>query len=139
MRQAYKSRSPKTAKRQLENLARSLQSKHPGAAASLREGLDETLTVMGLGLSRSLERSFATTNPIENFNGGVRHVSRRVKRWRGGSMILRWVAAAVGEAEKGFRRLKGHRDMPTLVAALSKHERPNRQSKGAVDVQENAA
>ncbi|RME52953.1 MAG: IS256 family transposase [Caldilineae bacterium] len=139
MRQAYKSRNPKTAKRQLENLARSLEDKHPGAAASLRERLDETLTVMGLGLSRSLERSFATTNPIENFNGGVRRISRRVKRWRGGTMILRWVAAAVGEAEKGFRRLKGYRDMPTLVAALSKHDRKNRQSKSAVDVQENAA
>ena len=139
MRQAYKSRSPKTAKRQLQNLARSLQNKHPGAAASLREGLDETLTVMGLGLSRSLERSFATTNPIENFNGGVRHITRRVKRWRGGTMILRWVAAAVGEAEKGFRRLKGYRDMSTLVAALKKHDRKNRQARKVVDVQENAA
>lgn len=139
MRQAYKSRSPKTAKRQLQNLARSLQNKHPGAAASLREGLDETLTVMGLGLSRSLERSFATTNPIENFNGGVRHITRRVKRWRGGTMILRWVAAAVGEAEKGFRRLKGYRDMSTLVAALKKYDRKNRQARKVVDVQENAA
>jgi len=139
MRQAYKSRSPKTAKRQLQNLARSLQNKHPGAAASLREGLDETLTVMGLGLSRSLERSFATTNPIENFNGGVRHITRRVKRWRGGTMILRWVAAAVGEAEKGFRRLKGYRDMSTLVAALTKQDRKNRQARKVVDVQENAA
>ena len=139
MRQAYKSRNPKTAKRQLKNLARSLKPKHPGAAASLEEGLDETLTVMGLGLSKTLSRSFATTNPIENFNGGVRHISRRVKRWRGGSMILRWVAAAVGEAEAGFRRLKGYRDMSTLVAALSKHDRKNRQSKNAIDVQENAA
>lgn len=139
MRQAYKSRSPKTAKRQIENLARSLENKHPGATASLREGLDETLTVMGLGLSPSLERSFATTNPIENFNGGARHISRRVKRWRGGTMILHWVAAAVGEAEKGFRRLKGHRDMSTLVAALSKHDREDRQSGNAVDVQRKSA
>jgi len=139
MRQAYKSRNPKTAKRQLQNLAGSLKSKYPGAAASLREGLDETLTVMGLGLSATLERCFATTNPIENLNGGVRHITRRVKRWRGGTMILRWVAAAVGEAEKGFRRLKGYRDMPTLVAALSKHDGKTRQSKSAVDVQENAA
>ncbi len=139
MRQAYKSRSYATAKKQLENLARNLQSKHPGAAASLREGLDETLTVLGLGLSRTLERSFATTNPIENFNGGARHISRRVKRWRGGEMILRWVGAAVAEAEKGFRRLKGHRDMPTLVAALHKHDQKNRQSKETVDVRENVA
>lgn len=139
MRQAYKSRKPATAKKQLENLARSLQPKYPGAAASLREGLDETLTVMGLGLSHTLERSFATTNPIENFNGGARYIGHRVKRWRGGSMILRWVGAAVAEAEKGFRRLKGHRDMPTLVAALREHDRKNRQSKETVDVQENVA
>jgi transposase-like protein len=63
MNQAYRSRSHSSAKKQLENLARSLQAKYPGAAASLREGLDETLTVIGLGLSRTLERSFATTNP----------------------------------------------------------------------------
>ena len=100
MRQAYKSRTPKTAKRRLQNLARSLQNEHPGAAASLREGLDDTLTVMGLGLSKTLERSFATTNPIENFNGGVRHITRLVKRWRGGTMVLRWIAAAVGEPSR---------------------------------------
>lgn len=139
MRQAYKSRNPKTAKRQLENLATSLQNKYPSAAGSLREGLDETLTVMGLGLSRTLERSFATTNPIENFNGGVRHISRRVKRWRGGTMILRWVAAAIGETEKGFRRLKGYRDMPTFIAALSKHGRKDRQPQDVVDVQNKVA
>jgi putative transposase len=139
MRQAYKSRKPATAKRQLENLARSLEAKYPGAAASLREGLEETLTVMGLGLSQSLERSFATTNPIENFNGGARYISRRVKRWRGGSMILRWVGAAIAEAEKGFRRLKGFRDMPTLVARLRELDRTHRQSKNTVDVCENVA
>jgi len=139
MRQAYKSRKPATAKKQLGNLARSLQAKYPGAAASLREGLDETLTVMSLGLSPTLERSFATTNPVENFNGSARYLGRRVKRWRGGSMILRWVGAAVAEAEKGFRRLKGHRDMPSLVAALRKHDLKKRQSKELVDVREDAA
>jgi len=139
MRQAYKSRNTDTAKRQLRNLARSLDKEHPGAAASLREGLDETLTVMGLGLSKTLERSFATTNPVENFNGNVRHVTGRVKRWRGGQMILRWVAASVADAEKGFRRLKGYRDMPTLIAALRKHDRPSRQSANAVDVRNKTA
>ncbi len=109
------------------------------AIAAEGQAVDETLTVMGLGLSRTLKRSFATTNPIENFNGGVRHISRRVKRWRDGSMILRWVAAAVGEAETGFRRLKGYRDMSTLVAALRKKDRKNRRSHKAVDVQGNAA
>ncbi|HRN30143.1 MAG TPA: IS256 family transposase [Terrimesophilobacter sp.] len=139
MRQAYKSRKPDNAKKLLLNLAASLESKHPGAAASLREGLDETLTVMGLGLSPTLERSFATTNPIENFNGNARHLARRVKRWRGGSMILRWVGAAVAEAEAGFRRLKGHRDMPALVAALRKHDEMNQSSRRELDGQKNAA
>jgi putative transposase len=85
MRQAYKSRRTKTARKQLKNLAASLESEYPGAAASLLEGLDETLTVIGLSLPKTLERSFSTTNPIENFNGGVRHLSKRVKRWRGGA------------------------------------------------------
>lgn len=107
------------------------------ALAQPREGLDETPTVMRLGLSHTLERSFATTNPIENFNGGAHCLGRRVNRWRGGSMILRRVGAAVAEAEKGFRRLMSHRDMPTLVAALREHDRKNRQSKETVDVQEN--
>lgn len=139
MRQAYTSRKPQNAKKLLENLAASLQSKHPGAAASLREGLDETLTVMGLGLSPTLERSFATTNPIENFNGNARHLARRVKRWRGGSMILRWVGAAIAEAEAGFRRLKGHRDMPSLVAALRRCDEKNQASGRELDHQKNAA
>ncbi|HBQ12307.1 MAG TPA: hypothetical protein DEF51_14545 [Myxococcales bacterium] len=62
-----------------------------------------------------------------------------MKRWRGGTMILRWVAAGVGEAEKRFRRLKGYRDTSTLIAALDNHDRKNRESKSAIDVQENAA
>jgi len=119
MRQAYKSTKVETAKRLLRNLLRSLEKDHPGAAGSLREGLDETLTVMALNLPRALERSFSTTNPIENLNGTIRAVGRRVKRWRDGSMIVRWVAAGIFEAARGFRRLKGHRDMPKLIAALS--------------------
>jgi transposase-like protein len=94
---------------------------------------------MGLGLSPTLERSFATTNPIENFNGNARHLARRVKRWRGGSMILRWVGAAIAEAEAGFRRLKGHRDMPSLVAALRKHDEKNQTSSRELDHEKNAA
>ena len=91
-----------------------------------------TLTVMGLGLSPTLERSFATTNPIENFNGNARHLARRVKRWRGG-LILRWVGAAVAEAEAGFRRLKGHRDMFSLVASLRKYDEMNPTSRREFD------
>ena len=102
----------------LQDLARRLDTDHPSAAASVREGLDETLTVLGLGLSERLQRSLATTNAIESLLSRTRHVKRHVKRWRGGTMVLRWVAAGVLEAAKGFRRVKGCQDMPALVAAL---------------------
>ena len=91
---------------------------HPSAAASVREGLDETLTVLGLELSERLQRSLATTNAIESLLSRTRHVKQNVKRWRGGTMVLRWVAAGVLEAANGFRRVKGCKDMPTLVTAL---------------------
>ena len=93
---------------------------YPSAAASVREGLDETLTVLTLGLSDRLRQSLATTNAIESLISRTRHVKRNVKRWRGGQMVLRWTAAAILEAVKGFRRLKGHKDMPKLVAAPSR-------------------
>lgn len=138
MRQAYRSANAKTAKKQLENLARALQAKHPSAAASIREGLEETLTVLELGLSNTLTRSFSTTNPIENLNDRIRQIARRVKRWRGGEMILRWVGAGVWEAERGFRRLKGSAEMPKLIAALAARDK-QRQSQTAVDVDQKAA
>jgi transposase-like protein len=119
MREAYKCTKIETAKRLLNNLARSLQKKHPSAAASLREGLDETLTVMNLGLSAPLTRTLSTTNPIENLNGLLRSTTRRVKRWDDGTMILRWALVGVLEATRGFRRLKGHKDMNLLVAHLN--------------------
>lgn len=118
MREAYKCTKVETAKRLLNNLARSLQKKHPSAAASLREGLDETLTVMSLGLTAPLTRTLSTTNPIENLNGLLRSTTRRVKRWDDGTMILRWALVGVLEATRGFRRLKGHKDMNLLVAHL---------------------
>ncbi len=105
-------------KRALERLARSLEDEHPGAAASIREGLDETLTVLRLGLTGPLQRTLRTTNIIENLNGGVERYTRNVKRWRGGQMIQRWVASALLEAEQRFRRVRGYRDMRHLVAAL---------------------
>ena len=105
-------------RRLLRHLARRLDQEHPCAAASVREGLEETVTVLKLGLSPRLQRSLATTNAAESLISRTRHVKRNVKRWRGGQMMLRWVAAGVLEAAKGFRRLKGHADMPQLVAAL---------------------
>lgn len=120
--EAYRSDDAGRAKRLLLNLARRLDHDHPGAAASLREGLDETLTVMQFGLPQRLARSLSTTNAIENMLGRVRVVSRNVKRWRGGNMILRWVAAGMSEAERGFRRLKGHASMQLLVAKLRERD-----------------
>ena len=132
MNQAYECRDAKRAKRQLEALAARLESEHPGAAASLREGLDETLTVIELNLPERLQLSLRTTNPIDNLIGSVRKVSRRVKRWRGGRMMLRWCGAAVLDAEQRFRRIRGYREMPKLIAAL-------RARDAELDEKENAA
>ena len=115
---AYTHHDVTAARRLLQDLARRLDVDHPSAAASVREGLDESLTVIGLGLSARLQRSLATTNAAESLLSRTRHVKRNVKRWRGGAMVLRWVAAGVLEATKGFRRVKGCKDMPQLVAAL---------------------
>lgn len=119
MRDAYKSTTAATAKKKLLQLAAWLDSNgEDSAAASLREGLDETLTVLRLSLPKTLSRTFSTTNAIENLNGSLRRVTRNVKRWRNEAMIRRWVALAIAEAQRGFRRVKGHQNMPALVAAL---------------------
>ena len=120
--QAYASRDKSQALRLLNNLERRLLKEHPGAAASLREGMEETLTVIGLNLPRALERTLATTNPIENLNSLTRRTCGLVKRWRNGEMILRWMTAATSEATRGFRRLKGHAGMPLLLAWLRRHD-----------------
>jgi transposase-like protein len=123
LRRAYQATDVKTAQRLLGDLARRLEAEYPSAAESVREGLDETLTVLNLKLSARLRRSLATTNAAESLISRTRHVKRNVKRWRGGRMMLRWVAAGVLEAVKGFRRLKGYADMPTLVSALRARDR----------------
>lgn len=118
LRDAYRSPSKAIAKRRLMQLVARFESEYTGAAASLKEGLDETLTLKDLGLSEALERTLSTTNPIENLNGTIRRIQRRVRRWRDASMVRRWVALGVLEAEKGFRKLRGYKGMPKLVAAL---------------------
>jgi putative transposase len=115
---AYQATDVKTAIRLLTDLAKRLDDEYPSAAGSVREGLEETLTVLSLRLSARLQRSLVTTNAAESLLSRTRHVKRNVKRWRGGQMMLRWVAAGVLEAVKGFRRVKGCGDMPRLVAAL---------------------
>ena len=90
----------------------------PAPPVASGKGWTKTLTVLTLHLSTRLQRSLATTNAAESLLSRTRHVKRNVKRWRGGQMMLRWVAAGVLEAVKGFRRLKGCGDMPRLVTAL---------------------
>jgi hypothetical protein len=99
---AYKQAEVATARRLLQDLARRLEDRYPSAAASVREGLEETLTVLTLQLSDRLRQSLATTNAIESLISRSRHVKRNVKRWRGGKRVLRWTAAAILEAVKGI-------------------------------------
>ena len=84
----------------------------------MREGLAETLTLQRLGVEGTLYKKLRTTNAIENLNSGITTYSRNVKRWQGGSMVVRWVGAAIVEAEKKFRRVQGWRDIEKLVRAL---------------------
>ena len=93
------------------------------AAGSLREGMEETLTVVKLALPALLRQSLATTNAIENLNGTIRRVSRNVKRWKSPSMVRRWTALGVVTAQKEFRRIKGYRHMGALVHALTSKQK----------------
>lgn len=115
---AYQETSYETAQTSLEATARWLERINPDAAASLREGLEETLTVVRLGLSGALRRTLATTNPIESALSVTRRVTARVTRWRDGDMRRRWCVAGLLRAESQFRRIKGHRAMPLLIKAL---------------------
>jgi len=122
LRQAWELDDADKAERLIRNLARRLEQVAPGVAGSILEGLDEILTVIRLGLPTELRRSLACTNIIENMMGTVRRVCRNVKRWRDAKMALRWTAAGMQEAAKGFRRLKAHRQLPILRAALADHQ-----------------
>ncbi len=121
MRVAYHAASALVAEAQLEALAKELQRTHPGAAASLREGLSETLTVLRLGVSPTLARTLRSTNSIESMISIARNHSTNVKNWRNGTMALRWCAAGMIEAGKQFRRVNGHLHLPALRAALDQH------------------
>ena len=119
LREAWNLSDAKVARRRLERLASSLEVDHPGAAASVSEGLDETLTLQRLGITGTLYKKLRSTNAIENLNSGIATYSKNVKRWQGGLMVVRWVSAAIVEAEKKFRRVQGWRDIKILIAALS--------------------
>jgi putative transposase len=121
LRQAWELDDAEKAEKLIRNLARRLEREAPGVSASILEGIDEILTVTRLGLSVELRRSLACTNIIENMNGTIRQVCRNVKRWQDAKMALRWTAAGMMEAAKGFRRLKAHKQLPILRAALAAH------------------
>lgn len=104
----------------LKQQATWLKSEYPDAAASLMEGLEESFTVNRLRLTPSLMRCLASTNVIENPNGAVRRVTRRVARYRDAEMVLRWTAAGFLEAEQSFKRIDGHRDLWVLAVALGR-------------------
>ena len=120
LRQAWEMEDAARAEQLIRNLARRLDKEWPGIAATILEGLDEILCVVRL--PRELRRSLACTNIIENMNGTIRQVTRNVKRWRDASMALRWTAAGMMEARKGFRRLMAYKQLPTLKAALLAHQ-----------------
>ncbi len=118
---AWAKEDPALALAALKAVANSLETDHPGAAGSLREGMEETLTVSRLGLPSSLLRTLSSTNPIESAFSGARTTMRNVKRWRSGQMVLRWTAAGMEVAAEKFRRVKGYREMPILVEKLKAH------------------
>ena len=121
MRAAYHAESAILAEAQLEALAKELQRTHPGAAASLREGLTETLTVLRLGVPPTLARTLRSTNSIESMISIARNHSTNVKNWQNGNMALRWCAAGMIEARAQFRRVNGHLHLPALRIALNEH------------------
>ncbi len=119
LRRAYRAASAAAARRQLTVLATWLERNgHAEAAASVREGLEDTLTVLKLGLPPTLRRFFATTNCIENLIGTLRHVTRNIKRWRDGDMRRRWIGLGLLRAAERFRRIKRHGELGALVTAL---------------------
>jgi len=121
MRAAYLNVDALAGQGDLEALARELEHQHPGAAASLREGLAETFTVARLGVPPTLARTLRSTNCVESMIEIGRDHSTNVKRWNGGQMALRWCAAGMLEAKKQFRRVNGHLHLSALRAALDAH------------------
>lgn len=120
LRRAWAEENHDRALAQLQTLAGELEHSHPGAAASLKEGMAETLTVTRLGIKGALKRTLQSTNPCESMIETVRRTSRNVKRWQSGEMCLRWTAAGMLEAEHQFRRIIGHADLARLALAVER-------------------
>jgi putative transposase len=111
--------------RNARHLATLLDKGYPGAAASLREGLEEMFTVARLGIDGRLATTLVTSNPIDSMISIARTTNRNVTHWKDGEMVLRWTAAGMINAERSFRRVKGYKQMPQLVAALYRHAHPD--------------
>jgi putative transposase len=120
LRRAWRETDHERALEQLRRLAAELDRIHPGAAGSLREGMEETLTVIKLGITDKLRRTLESTNPCESMIECVRRTQRNVKRWRDGEMALRWTAAGMLEAEKQFRKVIGYTQLPQLAIAIER-------------------
>jgi putative transposase len=121
MRATWSLTDPELARQRLELLAAELDRSWPDAARSLREGLDDTLTLMRLGITGQLAKTLCSTNPCESMIEIVRSTQQNVKRWRDGDMRRRWTAAGMLVAEQQFRRIIGYRDLATLVIAIERH------------------
>ena len=122
---AFNHPDPELGLRNAKHLASLLHKAHPGAASSLREGLEEMFTVSRLGIDGRLAKTLVTSNPVESMISIARTTNRNVTRWRDGHMVLRWTAAGMLNAERSFRRIKGYKQMPQLVAALHRHAHPD--------------
>jgi putative transposase len=120
LRRAWAETDHHRALEQLRRLADELEHTHPGAAGSLREGMEETLTVIGLGIKGRLKRTLESTNPAESMIDCVRTTQRNVKNWSSGEMGLRWTAAGMLEAEKQFRKVIGYTQLPQLAVAIER-------------------
>lgn len=127
LRKAWASENHQQALDALGLLAGELEHSHPGAAASLREGIAETLTLTRLGIRGKLKTTLASTNPIESMIGTVRHTSRNIKHWQNGDMCLRWTAAGMLQAETQFRKIIGYSDLAKLAHAVERDLATRRQ------------
>lgn len=123
MRAAYQLERAEEGLAKMEKMASWLEREYPTAAASLREGVEETFTINRLGLPPSLHRCLGTTNLIESPQSGVRKRTGNVSRWRHGEMVLRWVAGAYLLTEKSFRKVAGYENLWTLAAVLGRQKK----------------
>jgi transposase-like protein len=128
---AFNHPDPDTGLRNAKSLAAQLNKSYPSAAASLREGLQEMFTVARLGIDGRLAKTLTTSNPVESMISIARATNRNVTRWRDGQMVLRWTAAGMLNAERSFRRIRGYKQMPQLIAALKRHAHPGAERVGA--------